>query len=256
MIIQNVLEDWLTMRYDLSLARTAAVVHLQSVLMTSRMLHYWMTKLQNHHDMRYLCPMIDAELNKMKAAFDLREDIWAMGGYNIEKADQGTFDYIEERKRMFSCFRDFLTTTSTTQMGQGSSEVAHIDMWDVPLMPKDGRNLLSQPDPPAWDFFFSIRMMNDQQQREVAAQRARQEQENQRSSTGGPGGSASSSAGPSGGAPPKSMPKPPPQKPRPSTPPPKKDWVIAKVPDGYRMKTSTLPDHRNSDFITSAWMND
>ena len=38
-IIQNVLEDWVSMRYDLPLERTAAVVHLQTMLMASAMLH-------------------------------------------------------------------------------------------------------------------------------------------------------------------------------------------------------------------------
>ena len=38
-IVQNVLEDWMSMSYDLSLERTAAVVHLQTILMISKMLH-------------------------------------------------------------------------------------------------------------------------------------------------------------------------------------------------------------------------
>ena len=45
-IVQNVLEDWMSMSYDLSLERTAAVVHLQTILMISKMLHEWMTKLK------------------------------------------------------------------------------------------------------------------------------------------------------------------------------------------------------------------
>ena len=46
-IVQNVLEDWMSMSYDLSLERTAAVVHLQTILMVSKMLHEWMARLEN-----------------------------------------------------------------------------------------------------------------------------------------------------------------------------------------------------------------
>ena len=62
-----------------------------------------------------------------------------VGGYNIERADQGMFEEVEKRNRTFSCIRDYVTTTATTQMGQGATEVSHIDGWDIPLMPKDGR---------------------------------------------------------------------------------------------------------------------
>ena len=49
-IIQNVLEDWVSMRYDLPLERTAAVVHLQTMLMASAMLHEWVTKMGDFPD--------------------------------------------------------------------------------------------------------------------------------------------------------------------------------------------------------------
>ena len=53
----------------------------------------------------------------MKQAIDLRDDIWELGGYNIERADQGMFEEVEKRNRTFSCIRDYVTTTATTQMG-------------------------------------------------------------------------------------------------------------------------------------------
>ena len=51
-ILQNVLEDWTSMRYDVPLERTAAVVHIQAVLMTSCMLHKWKTQLARYPDLR------------------------------------------------------------------------------------------------------------------------------------------------------------------------------------------------------------
>ena len=44
-ILQDVLEDWASMRYDLPIERTAAVIHLQTALMASRLLHGWVAKL-------------------------------------------------------------------------------------------------------------------------------------------------------------------------------------------------------------------
>ena len=248
-IVQNVLEDWMSMRYDLSIERTAAVVHLQTLLMISKMLHEWMDRLQNFSHMASLSDIIKTDLDRMKQAIDLRGDLWEVGGYNIERADQGMFEEVEKRNRTFSCIRDYITTTATTQMGQGASEVTHIDGWDIPLMPKDGRNPPSQPDHPAWDP-SPIKMMNDQQQREADAQRAQQQQQTgHHSSTAGGRDDPSSASG-------SAAPKPPPSKPRPSTPPPRKDWVIPRVPDGYKFRTSSMPDQRNSEFITSAWMDD
>ena len=81
-ILQNVLEDWTSMRYDLPLERTAAVVHAQAVLMTSSMLHKWKGKLANYSEYRELYNHVRFELRDVKMALDLREDIWEIGGYN------------------------------------------------------------------------------------------------------------------------------------------------------------------------------
>ena len=250
-IVQNVLEDWMSMSYDLSLERTAAVVHLQTILMISKMLHEWMTKLENFKSMSYLSGIIKTDLVRMKQAIDLRDDIWELGGYNIERADQGMFEEVEKRNRTFSCIRDYVTTTATTQMGQGATEVSHIDGWDIPLMPRDGRNPPSQPDHPGWDP-SPIRMMNDKQQREADAQRAQQQQQQTGPSSSTAGGHDGYSSAAESAPPPKA----PPSKARPSTPPARKDWVIPRVPNGYLFRTSSMPDQRNSEFITSAWMDE
>ena len=118
-------------------------------------------------------------------------------------------------------------------------------------MPKDGRNPPAQPDHPTWDP-SPIRMMTDQQQREADAQRA---QHQQQPGPSGPtiGGREGSSTA-SGSAPPRKAP--PPAKARPSTPPAMRDWVIPRVPNGYIFRVSKLPDHRNTDFVTSSWMDE
>ena len=250
-IVQNVLEDWMSMSYNLSLERTAAVVHLQTILMVSKMLHEWLLRFETVHQVSHLCKVIKGHLDKMKQAIDLRSDIWELGGYNIEKADQGMFDDVEMRNRTFSCIRDYITTTASTQSGQASADNHHIDQWDVPLMPKDGRNPPAQPDHPTWDP-SPIRMMTDQQQREADAQRAQHEQQSGPSGPTIGGREGSSSA--SGSAPPRKAP--PAAKARPSTPPSMRDWVIPRVPNGYVFKVSKLPDHRNTDFVTSAWMDE
>ena len=54
-------------------------------------------------------------------------------------ADQGNFVAVEMRNRMFSCINDYVTTTSSSQVGQGATDVLHIAAWDVPLEPRDSR---------------------------------------------------------------------------------------------------------------------
>ena len=108
-IVQNMLEDWMSMSYNLSLERTAAVVHLQTLLMVSKMLHEWMMKFEAVHQVSHLCEVIKGHLDRMKQAIDLRSDLWELGGYNIERADQGMFEDVEKRNRTFSCIRDYIT---------------------------------------------------------------------------------------------------------------------------------------------------
>jgi hypothetical protein len=161
-ILQDVLEDWLSMRYDLTLERTAAVIHLQTMLMASAMLHEWVSKMETFKDFQSVRRTIQNKLRNVKGSFDLRDDIWEIGGYNVASADQGSFDAIEKRNRTFSCIRDFITTTSTSQVAQGVTETQHIDNWNIPLLPKDGRYPPAQAVPPTWDP-HPIVMMNQQQ---------------------------------------------------------------------------------------------
>ena len=161
-ILQDVLEDWLSMRYDLTLERTAAVIHLQTMLMASAMLHEWVSKMEAFKDLQGVRRTIQNKLRNVKGSFDLRDDIWEIGGYNIASADQGSFDAIEKRNRTFSCIRDFITTTSASQVAQGVTETQHIDNWNIPLLPKDGRYPPAQAVPPTWDP-HPIVMMNQQQ---------------------------------------------------------------------------------------------
>ena len=121
-IIQDVLEDWVSMRYDLTLERTAAVIHLQTMLMASAMLHEWVSKMETFKDFQSLRRTIQNKLKNVKESFDLRDDIWEIGGYNIASADQGSFDSIKKRNRTFSCIRDFITTTSASQVAQGVTD--------------------------------------------------------------------------------------------------------------------------------------
>ena len=150
-ILQNVLEDWASMRYDLPIERTAAVIHLQTALMASRLLHGWVSKLSESPNFRTQCKEIRGQLKDVKMCLDLRKDIWEIGGYNISAADSGTFDAIEERNRTFGCIHDYTTTTAASQVAQGAGEIEHIKDWNVPLMPRDGRRPPAQFKPPVWD---------------------------------------------------------------------------------------------------------
>ena len=226
-IIQDVLEDWVSMRYDLTLERTAAVIHLQTMLMASAMLHEWVSKMETFKEMQSLRRTIQNKLKNVKGSFDLREDIWEVGGYNIASADQGSFDAIEKRNRTFSCIRDFITTTSASQVAQGVTEVEHIDNWNVPLLPKDGRYPPAQGVPPTWDP-HPIVMMNQQQSAADDERRRAQagpappppEPKARPTPTGGDASSSAGATGSSAKPPPKARPKPPDHPP---------DWVIPRA---------------------------
>ena len=66
-------------------------------------------------------------------------------------ADQGNFVAVEMRNRMFSCINDCVTTTSSSQVGPGATDVLHIAAWDVPLEPRDSRWPPAELKPPFWD---------------------------------------------------------------------------------------------------------
>ena len=136
------------MRYDLPIERTAAVIHLQTALMASRLLHGWVTKLSECDGYRAQLKEIRMQLKDVKMCLDIRKDIWEIGGYNIGAADAGIYDASEERNRTFGCIHDFITTTTASQVAQGSGEIEHIKDWEIPLMPRDGRKPPAQFKPP------------------------------------------------------------------------------------------------------------
>eukprot|EP00435_Cladocopium_sp_Y103_P017817 s3097_g4.t1 len=241
------------MRYDLPLERTAAVVHLQALLMTSRLMHIWMDKLLEERWSRAAYEQVVRDLRDVKSALDIRDDIWQVGGYNIGYADQGLYKDIEMRNRTFACIHDFITTTSDTQMGQGGEAYEHIEQWNVPLLPKDARRPPAQLEPQPWDPSPIVMMtpaqiqaeqMRRQAEEEAQAQSAPDPTAHPTSSAGG--GSASSSS--AGQAPPR---KAPPTKARPKEPSAPPDWIVQKPPDGCVYRESQNNDYRGTPFTTS-----
>ena len=91
------MEDWVSMRYDLPLERTAAVVHLQSTLMTSKLLHAWKLKLSGSLTFKDKWKQCSIYLKDVKMSLDIRIDIWEIGGYNVAAADSGLYDALEAR---------------------------------------------------------------------------------------------------------------------------------------------------------------
>ena len=81
--------------------------------------------------------------NHITKTLDLPEDIWAHGGYHIMLADNGAYQAVTECNEALSYFRNYLTTMSDTQGGQGSTNAGHIAGWNIPLMPRDGRQPLA-----------------------------------------------------------------------------------------------------------------
>eukprot|EP00435_Cladocopium_sp_Y103_P060264 s539_g22.t1 len=90
-------------------------------------------------------------LLSVERAIDLPEDVWAFGGYQILKADNGVYDAIVARNKAFSLFSNVLSSMTETQAAQGSTEIKHIPNWEVPLMPGDGREPIATEQMSSWD---------------------------------------------------------------------------------------------------------
>ena len=63
------------MRYDLSLERSAAVVHLQGVVIASTILHQWLTYLRERRIRLEAYNHTRAEFGELKQSIDLRGDM-------------------------------------------------------------------------------------------------------------------------------------------------------------------------------------
>ena len=147
-----------------------------------------------------------------------------------------------------------MTTTATTQMGQGATEVSHIDGWDIPLMPKRRQ----KPSKSTGSSRLGILHQSEMMKRQATKGSRRAAGTTATTTELGlavpppVGRDGYSSA--AGSAPP---PKAPPSKARPSTPPTRKDWVI---PSGTKRVSFSghpqCPIKGNSEFITSAWMDE
>eukprot|EP00435_Cladocopium_sp_Y103_P046784 s3204_g13.t1 len=84
-ILQNVMEDWTSMRYDLPLERTAAVVHLQATLMAARLMHIWVDKLLETRWSRTAYDQLIKDLRDVKTALDIRDDIWQESNLRVRR---------------------------------------------------------------------------------------------------------------------------------------------------------------------------
>ena len=154
-IIQDVIRDWIEFKYDLTIERAAAVTHLQTTVMLATVLQSWERALDLFDPYKTVIFPVREALRKtfiqLTKALDIPEDIWAHGGYHIMLADNGAYQAVTDRNEALSHFRNYLTTMSDTQGGQGSSNAGHINGWDIPLMPRDDRPPLATDQVPFWD---------------------------------------------------------------------------------------------------------
>ena len=254
-LTQQVLEDWASMRYGLPLERSAAVVHLQGVVIASTILHKWTKLLSEKRVARQAQDYVTGALGELKASIDLRNDMWEIGGYQVMMADQGNFVAAEMRNRMFSCINDYVTTTSASQMGQGSSEVQHIAAWDKPLLPRDMRWPPAEVRPPFWDP-KPVQMMTNAQLHAALIEMGEQvpteplpkatpkrpEPKPMPKPAAAPTSSSSTGASP--------KPKARSESTQTEAPP---DWIVMQPPAGYLLRQFTNPDYRDTLMTASLW---
>ena len=245
LITQHVLEDWVSMRYDLALERSAAVVHLQGIVIASTLLHKWTKYCKEQRVGRPAYDYVIKAFGELKSSIDLRDDMWEIGGYQVMMADQGNFIAVEMRNRMFSCINDYITTTSASQMGQGSSDVRHIAAWDnMPLLPHDTRLPPAEVRPPFWDpkpvqmmtnarLHAALAKMGEQVSREPLPMAMPKRPEAKPM--------PKPAAAPSSGASPKPKARPEASTQTDAAP----DWIIMQPPAGYKFRQSGLPRHHD-----------
>eukprot|EP00435_Cladocopium_sp_Y103_P062019 s220_g23.t1 len=237
-IIQDSLKDWLNIRYNLPLERAAAVTHLQAIVVATTILHAWAKAFRVTFN---TCPLVTDVKNSLLAiemAIDLPEDVWAFGGYQILKADNGVYDAIVSRNRAFSLFSNVLSNMSESQAAQGSSEIKHIPNWDVPLMPGDGREPIATEQISNWDPDpIDMRPPRDTTQPEVKAMPKKPAAKPM------PKGASSSAAG---HASPKAK-----SRPTPSGVPP--EWVIQALPFYFKEEKSKAEDYAGTEIATRYW---
>ena len=251
-IIQDIVRDWVEYKYDLPIERAAAVTHLQTTMMLPTILSEWWRVLEMHQAIWPMRDTLHKNLDQLPRALDIPEDMWEHGGFHIMLADNGAYQAMADRNDAMSLFRTYLTTTSETQVGQGSASTStHIQRWDQPLMPRDDRAPAATEHPPFWD-------KNPIEMRNIPE-----------IDLTGP--SASSFAAPKA----KAMPKRPTSKPMPSsrghpgstgtppgTPRPKArptpsggtpSWVILALPTGVSETTLIEEDYGESKVMTRHW---
>eukprot|EP00435_Cladocopium_sp_Y103_P015438 s5035_g3.t1 len=221
-IIQDCLKDWLNIRYNLPLERAAALIHLQGMVVATTILHAWAKTFR-------------VTFNTTPIVTD---DVWAFGGYQILKADNGVYDAIVARNKAFSLFSNVLSSMSGTQAAQGSTEIKHIPNWEVPLMPGDGREPIATEQVSSWDPDpMDMRPPHSIPQPEVKAMPKKPAPKPM------PKGSSASSAG---HASPKAKSWPTPSGVQP-------DWVIQALPFHFKEEDSKAEDYAGTRIITRYW---
>eukprot|EP00435_Cladocopium_sp_Y103_P021927 s3816_g5.t1 len=227
-IIQDVLKDWMELRYELTLERAAAVTHLQALVVATTLLYAWMRTFRMTRAQVPLVFDVRNSLRSVESAIDLPDDVWVHGGYQILKADNGAYEDIVKKNTAFSIFSNVLSNLADTQAAQGSSGVTHLENWNVPLMPGDGR------EPAASDLIGYW----DPEPIEMRAPQAIPQPEVKDA------GASSSSAGPAS----------PKAKSRPTPPGAPLDWVIPMLPMGYQEEKSIAKDYGTTDVATRYWI--
>eukprot|EP00435_Cladocopium_sp_Y103_P016449 s5930_g4.t1 len=124
---------------------------IKGMVVATTILHAWAKTFRVTSNTTPIVTDVRNCLLSVERAIDLPEDVWAFGGYQILRADNGVYDAIVARNKAFSLFSNVLSSMSGTQTAQGSTEIKHIPNWEVPLMPGDGREPIATEQVSSWD---------------------------------------------------------------------------------------------------------
>ena len=105
-IVQDLIEDWLNMDFQVPFERGVALIHLRLMVMATSILYKFFVHCRDRSLRRNDRDNLLTAIERCTQMIDLSKDVWTSGGYHITGAEQGYYNGIVERRAAFIIRRD------------------------------------------------------------------------------------------------------------------------------------------------------